>query len=75
MSPADVASLTAAAGEAAAAIGPDVDTVKGNFWGAVQEYFNGSSITFDGEWWRACRNTGKPRRRRSPKAARGSPTS
>lgn len=47
LEPGDMAALKAAAGDAAKAIGPDVDTVKGNFWDAVQEYFNGSSITFD----------------------------
>jgi hypothetical protein len=42
-----LAALKASAAETARAIGPDVDTVKGNFWDAVQDYFNGGSMTFD----------------------------
>ncbi len=62
LEPGDMTALKSAAGDAAKAIGPDVDTVKANFWDAVQEYFNGSSITFDemvqrlSETWEAAKS-------------------
>lgn len=43
----DIDALKSAAGDTARAIGPNVVTVKENFWDAVREYFNGESITFD----------------------------
>ena len=43
----DLAALKSAASEAAQSVAPEVATIKGNFWSAVQEYFNGSKITFD----------------------------
>lgn len=44
---ANLPTLKTAAQEAAQNIGPNVATVKGNFWGAVQDYFNGGNMTFD----------------------------
>lgn len=43
----DMSEAKKTAGEAAQSIGPDVQVVQSGFWDAVQEYFNGKSMTFN----------------------------
>jgi len=47
MPPADMAAVKVQASAAYSQIAPDVQTVKGGFWDAVQEYFNGKGMSFD----------------------------
>ncbi|QAU23616.1 DUF4157 domain-containing protein [Dyella sp. M7H15-1] len=42
----DLAEVTRMAKDAAQELQPDVDVVKSGFWDAVQEYFNGGSMSF-----------------------------
>ena len=47
VSAADLPAFKEQVGAVAGEIGPDVATVKGGFWSAVEEYFNGNTMSFD----------------------------
>lgn len=47
VSAADLPAFKEQVGAVASEIGPDVATVKGGFWSAVEEYFNGNTMSFD----------------------------
>jgi hypothetical protein len=47
VAPVDMPALKERAGAMAGEIGPDIQTVKGGFWDAVQEYFSSGDMSFD----------------------------
>lgn len=47
VAPEDLPALKERAGAVAEELSPDIETVKGGFWDAVQEYFSGEGMSFD----------------------------